>query len=52
MESSVHGFDLLVADRYANDGVVTPQGRVSKQESSAAIKERAKRAAQASAAGG
>ncbi len=47
MESSVHGFDLMVADRYANDGVVTPQGRVSKQESSAAIKERAKRVAQA-----
>ena len=26
MESSVHGFDLMVADRYANDGIVTPQG--------------------------
>jgi Rieske 2Fe-2S family protein len=50
MESSVHGFDLMVADRYANDGVVTPQERVSKQESSAAIKERAKRVAQGSAA--
>ena len=50
MESSVHGFDLMVADRYANDGVVTPQGRVSKQESSAAIKERAKRVAQGDAA--
>jgi len=50
MESSVHGFDLMVADRYANDGVVTPKGRVSKQESSAAIKERAKRVAQGDAA--
>jgi hypothetical protein len=50
MESSVHGFDLMVADRYANDGVVTPQGRVSKQESSAAIKERAKRVVQGNAA--
>jgi Rieske 2Fe-2S family protein len=42
IESSVHGFDLLVADRYANDGVVTPQVRVSKQESTAAVTERAK----------
>jgi hypothetical protein len=42
----------MVADRYANDGVITPQERVSKQESSAAIKERAKRVAQANAAGG
>ncbi len=50
MESSVHGFDLMVADRYANDGIVTPQERVSKQESSAAIKERAKRVAQGNAA--
>jgi Rieske 2Fe-2S family protein len=52
MESSVHGFDLMVADRYANDGVVTPQGRVSKQESSAAITQRAKRITQDNAAGG
>jgi Rieske 2Fe-2S family protein len=43
LESSVHGFDLMVADRYANDGIVTPQGRVSKQESTTAIKERAQR---------
>lgn len=42
IESSVHGFDLLVADRYANDGIVTPQVRVSKQDSSAAVKERAR----------
>ncbi len=50
MESSVHGFDLMVADRYANDGVVTAQGRVSKQDSTAAIKDRAKRMAQGNAA--
>jgi phenylpropionate dioxygenase-like ring-hydroxylating dioxygenase large terminal subunit len=50
MESSVHGFDLMVADRYANDGIVTPQERVSNQESSAAIKERAKRVAHGNAA--
>jgi len=42
IESSVHGFDLMVADRYANDGVITPQVRIAKQESSAAVKERAK----------
>jgi Rieske 2Fe-2S family protein len=45
IESSVHGFDLMVADRYAGDGVVTPQGRIAKQESAAALKERARRAA-------
>jgi Rieske 2Fe-2S family protein len=50
MESSVHGFDLMVADRYANDGIVTPQGRVSKQESTATIKERAKRVVPGNAA--
>ncbi len=33
MESSVHGFDLMVADRYANDGAVSPQDRITKQES-------------------
>jgi glycine betaine catabolism A len=42
IESSVHGFDLLVADRYASDGVITPQSRVAKQDSTAAVKERAK----------
>lgn len=46
MESSVHGFDLMVADRYASDGVVTPQRRVSKQDSSQGVLERAKRLAQ------
>lgn len=50
MESSVHGFDLLVADRYAQDGIITPQGRVTKQESSAAGNARAKRVARSSAA--
>lgn len=45
MESSVHGFDLMVADRYAADGVMTPQGRVSKQDSTQAIKDRAQRIA-------
>jgi Rieske 2Fe-2S family protein len=46
LESSVHGFDLMVADRYANDGVITPQERVSKQESSAALRNRARQVAQ------
>jgi len=30
IEGSVHGFDLLVADRYAGDGTVTDVGRVAK----------------------
>jgi Rieske 2Fe-2S family protein len=47
LESSVHGFDLLVADGYANDGVITPQTRISKQESTSALRERAKRSAAA-----
>lgn len=50
MESSVHGFDLLVADRYAADGIMTPQDRVRKQDSSGAIRERAKRKALGNAA--
>ena len=50
LESSVHGFDLMVADRYAADGVITPQGRVSKQDSTAAVKDRARRLTQATAA--
>lgn len=50
IESSVHGFDLMVADRYADDGVTTPQVRVSKQESSSAVKSRAAQVAQANAA--
>ena len=50
MESSVHGFDLMVADRYANDGVITAQDRVSKERSAEALKERASRAARGQAA--
>jgi Rieske 2Fe-2S family protein len=50
MESSVHGFDLMVADRYANDGIITRQDRVTKQDSAAAVRDRAKRAAQGNAA--
>jgi Rieske 2Fe-2S family protein len=50
LESSVHGFDLMVADRYAQDGIITPQGRVSKQQSTAAIRERARQLAQGQAA--
>lgn len=50
MESSVHGFDLMVADRYAEDGVLTPQGRVAKQVSAAAAQKRAKRMARSSTA--
>ncbi|MGD9713896.1 MAG: aromatic ring-hydroxylating dioxygenase subunit alpha [Thermomicrobiales bacterium] len=45
MESSVHGFHLMVADRYANDGVATPQGRVSKENSLAAVRDRARQMA-------
>lgn len=44
IESSVHGFDLMVADRYANDGVSTQLGRIAKQASGPS---RAKRAATA-----
>ena len=50
IESSVHGFDLLVADGYAADGVATPQGRVTKQASTAAIVDRAKRVSRGTAA--
>jgi len=42
IESSVQGFDLMVADRYANDGVITPQHRIAKQESTEALKGRAR----------
>ncbi|MBA3414993.1 MAG: aromatic ring-hydroxylating dioxygenase subunit alpha [Chloroflexia bacterium] len=42
IESSVQGFDLMVADRYANDGIVTPQERLSKQESTDALRGRAR----------
>ena len=45
MESSVHGFDLMVADRYANDGNATPQGRVSKENSLASVRDRARQMA-------
>jgi Rieske 2Fe-2S family protein len=38
LESTVHAFDLMVADRYANDGIITTQDRVSKQESAAALR--------------
>jgi hypothetical protein len=50
MESSVHGFDLMVADRYANDGVITAQGRVSKENSLAAVRDRARQKAAGQAA--
>jgi Rieske 2Fe-2S family protein len=50
MESSVHGFDLMVADRYANDGVVTYRKPVTKQESSAAVTARARAVARGQAA--
>ena len=30
IEGSVHGFDLMVADRYANDGIVSRVDRISK----------------------
>ena len=44
IEGGVHGFDLMVADRYANDEVVTPLERITKEESTAALKERPGRA--------
>lgn len=50
MESSVHGFDLMVADRYANDGVITAQGRVAKENSLAAVRDRARNMAAGQAA--
>jgi Rieske 2Fe-2S family protein len=50
LESSVHGFDLMCADRYAQDGIFSPQGRVSKQESTAAVRQRAKQVGQGHAA--
>jgi glycine betaine catabolism A len=34
MESGVHAFDMHVADRYANDGIITPLNRISKEEAS------------------
>lgn len=37
MEAGVHAFDLHVADRYANDGVLTPLERISKADSTAAL---------------
>jgi Rieske 2Fe-2S family protein len=42
IESSVHGFDLMVADRYASDGIVTPQDRIAKEESASSVQTRAK----------
>jgi len=50
MESSVHGFDVMVADRYANDGLLSPQDRITKQASAQAVKERAKTLGQGTAA--
>jgi Rieske 2Fe-2S family protein len=50
MESSVHGFDVMVADRYANDGVLSSQDRIAKQASAQAVKDRAKTLAQGTAA--
>ena len=38
IEGSVHGFDLMVADRYAGDGVVTRVERVTKSASAAAAR--------------
>jgi hypothetical protein len=34
MEAGVHAFDIHVADRYANDGVLTELNRISKEEAS------------------
>ena len=40
----------MVADRYANDGVVTPLVRITKEELTAALKERPGRAERESVA--
>ena len=50
IEGSVHGFDLMVADRYANDDMVTRVQRVSKAASNAAVGGRETRAARVNAA--
>lgn len=42
IESGVQSFDLMVADRYANDGVISTPQRISKQESTSAVKQRAR----------
>ena len=42
IEGSVHGFDLMVADRYANDGQVTERNLVAKQASNDGVRDRAK----------
>jgi Rieske 2Fe-2S family protein len=44
IEGSVHGFDLMVADRYADDGVVTNVHRITKDSGLAQATERPKRA--------
>jgi len=44
MEAGVHNFDLHVADRYANDGIVTPLERISKADASTALNAGRKRA--------
>lgn len=49
IEGSVHGFDLMVADRYAGDGTVSQVHRVTKDESNAAA-EQASRSRRASVA--
>ncbi len=43
IEGSVHGFDLMVADRYAGDGVVTEVERATKAASTEAVAGRAGR---------
>ncbi|CAN5886999.1 aromatic ring-hydroxylating dioxygenase subunit alpha [soil metagenome] len=37
MEGGVHAFDMHVADRYANDGVLTPLNEITKMEASAQL---------------
>jgi Rieske 2Fe-2S family protein len=36
MEGGVHAFDIHVADRYANDGVLTPLNEITKMEATSA----------------
>ncbi len=42
MEGGVHAFDMHVADRYANDGVLTPLNEITKMEASAQLIRRGK----------
>ncbi|MBA2519623.1 MAG: aromatic ring-hydroxylating dioxygenase subunit alpha [Chloroflexia bacterium] len=50
IEGSVHGFDLMVADRYANDGIQSRVDRVTKDKSAGSTAGQVTRAKRADAA--